>query len=167
MTHGRHDTSLEGQLGHLRAAFDDTRFRWSHIEPQAYKFSLGDQRGMGWRGVTRYTLGGASVSPSQFELRYFELAPGGYSSLEKHTHVHTIIVLRGQGRAVVGHQVFDLAPFDLLHVPPDTPHRWVNESAEPFGFLCPVDAQRDPPQPVDDAEWDALQRIPTTAPYVF
>ncbi len=109
------------------------------------------------------TAGGAVAAAAV----YFELAPGGYSSLEKHTHVHTIIVLRGQGRAVVGHQVFDLAPFDLLHVPPDTPHRWVNESAEPFGFLCPVDAQRDPPQPVDDAEWDALQRIPTTAPYVF
>ncbi len=162
-----HDTPFAGHLAGLRVAFDAKQFRWSRIDPQAYKFSLGDERGMGWRGVTRYTLANPSAAPAKFELRYFELAPGGYSSLEKHAHVHIILVLRGKGRAVVGHQVFDLAPFDLLYVPPHTPHRWVNEGAEPFGFLCPVDAPRDQAQPVDDVEWEALKRAPTTAPYAF
>jgi len=167
VTHGTPTIPLKGQFAHLKAAFDASRFRWSRIDPQAYKFSLGDLRGMGWRGVSRYTLASPSAIPVNFELRYFELAPGGYSSLEKHSHVHAIIVLRGQGRAVVGQQVFDLAPFDFLYVPPGTPHRWVNEGAEPFGFLCPVDAQRDPPEPITDKEWDALKETPATAPYVF
>lgn len=150
-----------------RITFHSGAFRWSGIEPQAYKFSLGDQRGMGWRGIARFTLASPPVIPSKFELRYFEVDPGGYSSLEKHAHVHSILVVRGKGKALVGGQVVELNLFDLLYVPPNTPHRWINESEEPFGFICPVDAQRDPPQAVSDEEWEALQRNPVTAPYVF
>jgi quercetin dioxygenase-like cupin family protein len=151
----------------LKIAYDPVAQRWPEVPGQVYKFSLGDARGMGWRGVTRFTLAGPPALPASFELRYFELAPGGYSSFEKHAHVHFIVVLRGRGRAVVGHQVFDLAPFDLLYVPPHTPHRWLNEGEEPFGFLCPVDAARDRPQPLSEAEWEALRQNPVTAPYVF
>ncbi len=150
-----------------RRGFDPEQFRWEGIEPKVYKFSTGEARGMGWRGVQRFTLAGPPAIPAAFELRYFELAPGGYSSFEKHRHVHFILVLRGRGRAVVGTQVFDLAPYDLLYVPPLVPHRWINEGEEPFGFLCPVDAERDPPQPLDDAEWEAIAADPLTAPYAF
>ena len=148
-------------------SFDGAVFRWTGVEPQAYKFNLGDIRGMGWRGVTRFTLAGPAAWPVDFELRYFELAPGGYSSLEKHTHPHIIITLRGQGRAVVGRDVFTLDPFDIVQVPPQTPHRWLNEGREPFGFLCPVNAHRDTPQPLSPDEWAALRDDPTIAPYVF
>lgn len=160
-------SSLAGALAGLKVAFDPEAFRWRGIESQTYKFALGDERGMGWRGVTRYTLAGPPVVPSRFEFRYFELTPGGYSSLEKHTHMHCILVIRGTGKALVGDHVFDLSPLDLLYVPPDTPHRWINESNEPFGFLCPVDAQRDSPMPVSEEQWKALKESPATAPYVF
>ncbi len=160
-------TSQEAHLAQIKIAFDPTLFRWSHIDPQIYKFALGDERGMGWRGVTRYTLLQPPAALAQFSLRYFELRPGGYSSFEKHAHVHAIVVLRGKGKAVIGQQVLDLAPFDLVYVPPNTPHRWINEDSEPFGFLCPVDATRDPGQPLTDAEWETLTHSPTTAPYAF
>ncbi len=153
--------------GPKKFAFDPEAFRWSGVEPQAYKFNLGDVQGMGWRGVTRFTLAGPSAWPVAFELRYFELAAGGYSSFEKHSHPHVIVAIRGRGRAVVGHDVFALDRFDLVHVPPRTPHRWINEGDEPFGFLCPVDAHRDAPQPLSEEEWLALQHDPATAPYVF
>jgi quercetin dioxygenase-like cupin family protein len=150
-----------------RIAFDRDAFRWAGVPEQAYKFSLGDERGMGWRAVTRHTLVDPAALPAGFELRYFEVAPDGYSSIEKHAHVHYVIAVRGAGRALVGEQVVDLAPLDALYVPPLTPHRWCNEGTEPFGFLCTVDAQRDRPQPLDDAEWEALRANPVTAPYVF
>lgn len=150
-----------------RIPFHPERFRWEGIEPQAYKFSLGEERGFGWRGVTRFIIGGPPEVPCRFQLRYFELAPGGYSSLEKHQHIHLIIVIRGRGKALVGPEVFEVAPFDVVYVPPEVPHRWINDGDEPFGFLCPVDAERDPPRPVDEAEWRALKRNPITAPYVF
>src|SRR5260370_31342069 len=68
-----------------KCALGGVAFGWAGVERQAYKFSLGDIRGMGWRGVTRFTLAGPAAWPVGFDLRYFELTPGGYSSFEKHT----------------------------------------------------------------------------------
>jgi len=150
-----------------RFSFDPLTFRWDGIGEEAYKFSLGDERGMGWKGVSRHTLGEPSQIGADFELRYFELEAGGYSSVEKHEHVHFVIAVRGAGRALVGSAVVDLAPLDALYVPSLTPHRWINEAEEPFGFLCTVDAERDAPQALDDAEWEALRANPVTAPYVY
>ena len=159
--------SLVTALAGLKVSFDRALFRWRGVEAQAYKFALGDQRGMGWRDVNRFTLAGPPVVPSRFELRYFELAPGGYSSLEQHAHVHCIVVLRGRGKALVAKEIVALEPLDALFVPPRTPHRWINDGEEPFGFLCPVDAQRDPPGPVSDEEWERLRQHDQTSPYVF
>lgn len=150
-----------------KVAFDPQTFRWNGVEPRAYKFTLGDARGMGWRAVTRYTMSARPQAATDVEVRYFELAPGGYSSLEKHAYAHMIVVLRGKGKALVGDQVFEISPFDLVHVPPEVPHRWINEGDEPFGFLCPVDAERDPPRPIDDAEWESLRQNPVTSSHVF
>ena len=78
-----------------------------------------------------------------------------------------MIVLRGTGKALVGDTVVELKPFDAVYVQPMTPHRWINEGADAFGFLCPVDAERDRPQPLDADERDALRSNPVTAPYAF
>ena len=78
-----------------------------------------------------------------------------------------MVAIRGSGRALVGITMIELAPFDTVHVPPMTPHRWLNAGSEPFGFLCTVDRDRDRPQPVSDAEWPALRAQPATSPYVF
>lgn len=159
--------SLERALRQLWIPFDAQRFSWAGIQPVEYKQHAGDARGMGWRGVTRYSLGRPPYIEARFALRYFEIAPGGYSSLEKHAYVHLVVVIRGRGRALVGERVFELQPFDILYVPPHTPHRWLNPYHEPFGFLCPADAERDKPQPLSEEEWQALQANPETAPYVF
>ncbi|MCS7300621.1 MAG: cupin domain-containing protein [Fimbriimonadales bacterium] len=159
--------ALQRALERLHIPFDSGAFRWQGIEPLEYKEHQGEVRGMSWRGVTRYSLGRPPFISARFALRYFEIAPDGYSSLEKHAHVHLVVVLRGRGRALVGERVFELQPFDVVYVPPDTPHRWLNPYSEPFGFLCPADAERDKPQPVSNAEWEALKANPETAPYVF
>jgi quercetin dioxygenase-like cupin family protein len=121
---------------------------------------------MGWRGITRHTLGPPQLS-AEFEVRYFELEPGGYSSLEKHAHVHFVFVLRGVGRALIGSGVVELSPLDAAYVPPWTAHRWCNDGEEPFGFLCTVDRERDAPEPLDELELEALRRAPATARYAF
>lgn len=113
---------------------------------------------MGWSDVIRHTLaGGESLA---FQLRYFEIGPGGFSSLEKHHHAHTIIVLRGHGRVIAGREVFSVDPFDLVVIPAGAPHQFVNSGTEPFGFLCPVDADRDPPTALTPEELDSLLRDP-------
>lgn len=122
---------------------------------------------MGFAAVTRHTLAHPEELPANWEIRYFEFEPGGYSSLEKHRHVHFVIVLRGCGRVLVGDRVVVCRPFDAVYVPSLAPHRWMNAGAEPFGFLCTVDRDRDRPMPLEDREWETLGSNPETAPYVF
>ena len=122
---------------------------------------------MGWQGLTRLTLVTPADAPVGFEVRYFEIAPGGWSSLEKHRHVHVVTAIRGHGIALVGDEVVELVAFDVVQTPPYAPHRWMNAGDEPFGFLCTVDGERDRPRAVSDAEWDALAVDARTAPFVF
>lgn len=148
-------------------AFDPSAFRWEGVEERDYKESEGTRRGMGWRGLIRHTLVPGGSVAAGFEQRYFELEPGGYSSLEKHEHAHVVVTLRGRGRVLVGDRVVELGPMELLEIPPLAAHRWVNAGEEPWGFLCTVDARRDRPQPLGDAEWEALKADPATAAFVF
>ncbi len=127
--------------------FDAATFSWEGVPPQVYKPAV--ESTLAWEGVTRHTLVGGAGEPTAYHLRYFEIQPGGFSSLERHTHAHAVIVLRGSGRVRVGDQSFDVRPFDLVYVAPEEPHQFLNaDPVEPFGFLCPVDAQRDAPRPV-------------------
>jgi len=96
----------------------------------------------------RQVLIGLAGEQTDFHLRYFEIAPGGYTSFEKHEHAHVVIGVRGSGRVIAGDQVWDLNFLDIAYIAPDTPHQLVNRSPEPFGFFCIVDAVRDRPQPL-------------------
>ena len=104
-----------------RIPFDEASFRWKGIQPRAYRDTARPERGMGFRGVARHTLAAGQELPAEFELRYFEFEPGGYSSLEKHQHAHFVVALRGSGRALVGEDVIELQPFDAVYVAPQTP----------------------------------------------
>jgi quercetin dioxygenase-like cupin family protein len=129
-----------------RSAFDPETFTWEGVTPRAYKDDPGTARGMAWQGLTRTTLVRAPEAGVSFEVRYFEISPGGFSSLEKHAHVHVVFAARGHGQALIGDQVVDLASMDLVETPPFAPHRWVNVGDEPFGFICTVEALRADPR---------------------
>lgn len=99
-----------------------------------------------FQDVVRHELIGQFGEQTDFDLRYFEIAPGGFSSLEKHAHTHAIICVRGRGILAVGDDTVRLNPLDIAYVPPSEIHQLRNESAEPFGFFCIVDHERDRPQ---------------------
>jgi mannose-6-phosphate isomerase-like protein (cupin superfamily) len=82
----------------------------------------------------------------QSELRYFEMAPGGFSSLERHQHMHAVLILRGRGHCLVGDEVRPVETRDLVTVPAMTWHQFRATQGEPLGFLCMVNATRDKPQ---------------------
>jgi quercetin dioxygenase-like cupin family protein len=92
------------------------------------------------------TLVGDGGASTRFHVRYFEIAPGGFTSLEKHRHEHVILVLRGGGQVQLGGETQDVGYGDTVYVAPQEPHQFRNPStSEPFGFLCIVDAERDRP----------------------
>jgi S-methyl-1-thioxylulose 5-phosphate methylthiotransferase len=119
-------------------------FDWSHIVPVEYKSEDGS-----WDGVSRRVFTGETGESSNFHLRYFEIAQGGYSTLEQHQHEHVVVAMRGQGHAIVGERRVELNFGDVLYVCPDEVHQLSNSHTEPFGFLCIVNAERDRPRPVD------------------
>lgn len=128
-----------------RVVHGDESGGWAGIDTLPYKRSDGS-----WSGVTRQLLAGGPESTSSFELRYFELAPGGRSSHERHQHEHAVVVLRGSGEVLLGDAVHSVRPGDFVRVAPGDPHQFRNTGDEPLGFLCVVDAERDRPMPVAD-----------------
>ncbi len=100
-------------------------FSFPGLETQTYK----DEPGT-WMAVTRRTL--APGSATEFETRYFEIAPGGYTSYEQHAHEHVVVVLRGQGRVRLGGEWSEIGPGDTVHVG-GMAHQFDNPNAQPFG----------------------------------
>ncbi len=103
-----------------------------------------------WRGVSRTSLvGGSDAIATPFQLRYFEVEPGGFSSREKHEHEHVVVIVRGRGHVELGERKQSVSFGDVIHVAPWDVHQFCNrEGSEPFGFLCVVPAERDRPVPV-------------------
>lgn len=123
----------------LLAVSDD--FSWTKRENRRYK----DGQALPFRGVRRVELVGKQGEPCSFELRYFELEPGGYTSLEKHVHTHVLIGARGQGLVIIGEERQALKPDDIAYIAPLQVHQLRNEGDGPFGFYCIVDKDRDRP----------------------
>jgi ribulose-bisphosphate carboxylase large chain len=116
-------------------------FHWVGRLSKEYK----DSTELPFRGIRRIELTGQHGERTAFDLRYFEVAPGGYSSLEKHRHTHVIICVRGGGTLILGKRQVALEPFDVAYVAPFEVHQLRNERSEPFGFFCLVDHVRDRP----------------------
>jgi len=126
-------------------AFED--FTWAGRETEAYK-SSDDGSKLPFRGVIRQELLGKAGEPMSFDLRYFEIEPGGHSSLEKHQHVHAVIAVRGSGELQTGDRTVELNHLDIAYVPPQRVHQLrCRKDSEPFGFFCIVDRERDRPVP--------------------
>jgi ribulose-bisphosphate carboxylase large chain len=118
-------------------------FRWDGAPAAAYKAAADH-----WCGVARTSLAGERGEQTAFHVRYFEVAPGGFSSLEQHRHEHVVVVLRGRGEVRLGDEIHPLGFGDVVYVAPHEVHQFRNPAEEPFGFLCMVDARRDTPVPV-------------------
>lgn len=101
-----------------------------------------------WVAVTRRVL--AEASGTKFETRYFEVAPGGYTSFERHGHEHIVIVQRGQGRVRLNDAWSEIGPGDTVHIGPHISHQFANAGEEPFGIVCIVDRERDRPVLLDN-----------------
>src|SRR5713226_7017501 len=89
----------------------DGSFHWEGVDVLAYK----QEASAPFKDVTRQVLFENESLPAQ--LRYFEVAPGGHTTLERHEHVHAVMIECGRGSCLVGDRVYDVAEHDLVHVP--------------------------------------------------
>lgn len=115
-------------------------YGWQDVERLQYK----EEGSAPFRDVSRQVL--FALPDQGCELRYFEIAPGGHSTLERHQHTHAVLVLRGRGRVRIGNAVHELAERDLVTIDPMVWHQFHAAADEPLGFLCLVSRDRDRPQ---------------------
>lgn len=108
-------------------------FRWEGVAVEGYAAG---------GAVTKQVLIGSAEGAANFALRYFEIAPGGVSALDCHTHDHGVVVLRGHGVARLGAERHAIGAGDVVYVAPDEVHQFENDGDEPLGFLCAVPARR-------------------------
>src|SRR4030088_1105284 len=137
-----------------------TDYRWEGVEVLPYKE---DGRAL-FKAITRQVL--FSDPEQQSELRYFEVAPGGFSTLERHEHMHSVLILRGRGHCLVGTEVKPIETRDLITVPPMTWHQFRATADEPLGFLCMVNATRDKPQLPSQEDLAKLRAEPAIAAFL-
>ncbi len=135
-------------------------FRWEDVAVEPYKEGDG-----AFRDVTRQLLFGHGQGLAS-DLRYFEIGPGGHTTLERHEHAHAVVILRGVGRVLVGPEIREIRPFDLVHVPSLTWHQFRAGDGEALGFLCVADGGRDRPRRPTPVELEELKRHPEVARFI-
>ena len=144
--------------GTFRTARDD--FRWEGVGVHPYK----EEGAAPFKAITRQVL--FAEPELGCELRYFEMAAGGYSTLERHEHMHAVMILRGHGHCLLGAEVRPVKPRDLVTIPAWTWHQFRATDGEPLGFLCMVNRERDKPQLPTAEERAALAANPDIAAFL-
>lgn len=125
-------------------------YSWDGVERKQYKTDTNN-----FKEIHRFTLLGEDISELNSETRYFEIQPGGYSSLELHRHPHSVVIIRGSGTLVLENELHDLNLHDVVFIAPETIHQFHADNDEPLGFICIVDRYRDRPAIPDD---ETIQR---------
>ena len=135
-------------------------YGWSDVDVLEYKA----EGSAPFLDVTRQVLFDEPELGCQW--RYFEVAAGGHTTLERHEHVHAVMVVRGRGACLIGTEVRAVGPFDLCRVPAMTWHQFRAAADAPLGFLCLVRSDRDRPQLPSENELAALRADPRIAEFV-
>ncbi len=133
---------------------------WERVEITRYK----EAGSAPFRDITRQLL--FDEAGLQCELRYFEIAPGGYSTLERHRHAHAVLILVGRGRCLIGDTVHEVGEHDLVGVPSHAWHQFRADEHAPLGFLCMVNRDRDRPELPGRDELERLRRVPEVAAFI-
>ena len=142
----------------LRRAEPD--YRWEGVTRMPYK----EEGSAPFRAISRQVL--FTEAKLGCELRYFEMTPGGHSTLEQHEHVHAVMILRGHGQCLLGETIRQVGPHDLVTIPPWTWHQFRANAGEALGFLCMVNAERDKPRLPNEAELAELTANPDVAGFL-
>lgn len=131
--------------------FDESSYTWDGVDTLVYK-----QDGSPFKDVTRQVLfNGAKDIPCQF--RYFEVKPGGYSTLERHDHTHMVMIFRGHGQVLLDDKVTDIKVGDFIEIPSRMVHQFRANKGDYVGFLCLVNLDRDKVQVLQPDEIEAMK----------
>jgi len=135
-------------------------YQWDKIPILPYK-----EEGYSYKSITRQVLcEGLADIPCQ--LRYFEIAPEGHSTLEHHQHAHLVIIFRGEGEALLEQKIHTVHERDVITIPAHTWHQFRASKGTTLGFLCMVNIERDRPILPAEDDLELLRQDPDIAAFI-
>jgi quercetin dioxygenase-like cupin family protein len=108
---------------------------WEGVKRQRYDHA-------GLAGVEKHELIGPGEGADSYRVRYFRVAAGARTALERHPHDHGVVIHSGRARVTLGDERHELGPGDVVYVGGDELHCFEALGDEPLGFICVV-----PPRP--------------------
>ncbi|MFQ5751642.1 MAG: cupin domain-containing protein [bacterium] len=106
-------------------------FTWEGVASKKYP----DDRA---KNVIKKEMIGPKDGAKNFEIRYFEVAPGGFTALDSHEHDHGVLINRGKGKVLLNKELFEIGYGDAIYISPDEEHQFKNTGKEPLGFICVI-----------------------------
>ncbi len=85
----------------------------------------------------RMVIGPDEKAPN-FHMRHFEVAVGGHTPHHAHDYEHEILVLKGSGVAKSEQGDRTVQTGDVVFVPANEKHQFLNSGGEPLEFICVV-----------------------------
>ena len=107
------------------------QFQWEDVEGIPLDIE-------GIQSAAKHILIGDKEGAPNSIMRYFSLAPGGHSKLERHSQEHEVLVIQGKGKVRIGNNDFTVNPFDAVFIEGNELHQFSNPFDHPFGFICVI-----------------------------
>ena len=86
---------------------------------------------------------GPDDGATNFHMRHFEIAPGGHTPNHSHDYEHEILVLSGSGIVKSKHGDQPFTAGDVIFIPANQKHQFVQSGDNPCTFICLVPVPED------------------------
>lgn len=94
----------------------------------------------GAAGVRMRMLIGPADGAETFHMRHFEVAPGGHTPHHAHDYEHEVLILSGRGTVKGDAGERPCQAGDVVWMPPNEKHQFVNTGDVPLEFICLIPA---------------------------
>ena len=110
------------------------------------ELKIGDAKGITAREVTtegadqvtiRWLISKKDGAP-RFQMRLFEVAPGGRTPLHTHEWEHEVYILEGEGVLTFEEEEKPFSKGFFAFVPPGREHSFINTGENTLSFICIV-----------------------------
>nr|HID58641.1 cupin domain-containing protein [Desulfobacterales bacterium] len=92
----------------------------------------------GAKDVIGRLLIGKENGASNFVMRLFELAPGGYTPRHSHEWEHEVFIHSGEGEIFKEAEWVPVSEGNAVFIPSQEEHQFKNTGTEPFLFVCVI-----------------------------
>ena len=88
--------------------------------------------------VIKHDLIARQVSPPNFAMRLFDIAPGGTTPYHQHPWEHEVFIVEGSGELRTADTPQPFSTGEAVYVPPNSMHQFRNTGPKRLKFICVI-----------------------------